>query len=72
MEKKKQSTQSALNAFLKDVATKEAGKKSVSIGNIRETLKVVNDLLDGDVYKLIDKKYNNIEGGEFDDDTLKL
>jgi hypothetical protein len=67
---RKTSKQTALNYFIGVVADKEKGKKSISVGNIRETLKIVNEALDGEVYKLIDKKYNDIEGGDFENITL--
>jgi len=35
------------------VAEMEKGKKEISIGQIKEVLKIVNQLLDGQLYKFI-------------------
>jgi hypothetical protein len=44
-----------INDFSALVAEKEGGKKQVNIAQIKEVLKVVNDLLGGALYKLIKK-----------------
>ena len=42
-----------INDFAVKIAGLEGGKKQVSIAQIKEILKIVNGLLDGQVYKLI-------------------
>ena len=41
--------------FSECVAKREKKKKQVSIAQIKEILKVINELLDGELYKLIRK-----------------
>lgn len=41
--------------FSVNVAKKEAKKRQVSIAQIKEILKVINDLTNGELYKLIRK-----------------
>ena len=38
------------------MAKKEAKKKEVSVGNVREIVKLINEFTDGELYKLIKKK----------------
>lgn len=42
-----------LNDFAKQVAKKEGKKKQENIAQIKEQLKVVNELLGGALYKLV-------------------
>lgn len=42
-----------LNVFAKKVAKKEKGKKQVSIGQIKEILRIANKLTKGLVYKVV-------------------
>ena len=44
-----------INDFAVKVTKKEGGKKSISIAQVKEVLKIVNDLLKGELYKLIRK-----------------
>ena len=44
--------------FAEKVAENEGGKKEVDIAQIKEVIKVVNNLLEGQLYKLI-KKVDN-------------
>jgi hypothetical protein len=43
----------ALNSFITELAAAEGKKSQVTIGNIREVLKIVNKKLGGKLYKLI-------------------
>lgn len=52
MAKKKSSR---LSRFISKVTIAEGKKKSVSIGNVREVLKIANKLLGGKLYQLINK-----------------
>ena len=45
-----------ISDFNRLVAEKEGKKKQVNIAQINEVIKVVNDLLDGDLYRLIRQK----------------
>lgn len=38
------------------VAKKEGKKREVSIAQIKEILRIINELVDGELYKLIKKK----------------
>jgi hypothetical protein len=42
-----------INQFAVNVASREGKKKSISIAQIKEVLKVVNDLTCGELYKII-------------------
>jgi hypothetical protein len=42
--------------FSQKVAEAEGGKKQVNLAQIKEILKVVNNLTNGELYKLIRKK----------------
>ena len=44
-----------INSFAVEVSKLEQGKKEVNIAQIKEILKVANQLLDGELYKLIRK-----------------
>ena len=44
-----------INDFAVKVAKLEGGKKSINIAQIKEVLKIVNQLLAGELYKLIRK-----------------
>jgi hypothetical protein len=48
--------QTPLSKFVSEVANEEGKIKQVSIGNIREVLKIVNKKLDGELYRLINAK----------------
>ena len=45
-----------ISEFSVQITKEEKGKKQVNIAQIKEVLKVINNLLDGKVYKLIRKK----------------
>jgi len=45
-----------IHRFSIRVAVREGKKKQVKIGDIKEILKVINDILDGKLYKII-KEY---------------
>ena len=45
-----------ITTFSELVAKKEGKKKQVNIGQIKEILKIINALLNGEVYRLIRKK----------------
>ena len=45
-----------VNEFAKRVTLEEGGKKSLSIAQVKETLTLTNDLLDGELYRLVRKK----------------
>lgn len=45
-----------ISKFSELVAKSEGKKKQINIAQIKEILKVVNDLLDGELYKLIRKQ----------------
>ena len=45
----------AINRFAVKVAELEGGKKSANIAEIKEILKIVNYLVDGELYKIIKK-----------------
>ena len=42
-----------INEFAKKVTLKEGGKKSISIAQVKEVLKITNDLLGGALYSII-------------------
>jgi len=42
-----------INDFAKEVTLEEGGKKSISIAQVKEVLKIVNKLLSGNLYTLI-------------------
>jgi len=45
-----------INDFAVDVSYSERGKKQVNIAQIKEILKIVNSLTNGELYKIIRKK----------------
>ena len=45
-----------LHTFAQQVCLYEAGKKEVNIAQVKEILKVINRLLNGDLYKTIRKR----------------
>ena len=45
-----------ISEFVSIVTKSEGKKSSVSVGNVREVLSIVNKLLDGEVYKAVRKK----------------
>jgi len=45
-----------INTFAVAVTMLEGGKKNLSIAQVKEVLRVINDLLDGDLYKAIRKR----------------
>lgn len=44
-----------INDFARAVTLKEAGKKQVSIAQVKEVLKAANEKLNGELYRLIQK-----------------
>ena len=53
-----------VNDFAVEVSKKEGGKKEQSIAQIKETLRCANDLLCGELYRLIRKCVYFKKGGE--------
>jgi hypothetical protein len=51
--KRKEVKRMNINDFAVKVAKKEGKKKQISIAQIKEVLKIVNRLLDGDLYDMI-------------------
>lgn len=49
----KKGTAMTINEFAKKVTLKEGGKKSISIAQVKEVLKIVNDLTGGALYAII-------------------
>ena len=49
---------SKLQEFISDIANAEGGKSSVSIGNVREILKLINQKLNGELYRLINGQFS--------------
>ena len=45
--------QMKITRFSEEVAVREGKKKQISIAQIKEVLKIVNVLLDGELYKVI-------------------
>lgn len=56
---KEDSLQEALNAFFSMVAKKEGKKSQTSIGNLRESGRVMDELLGGKLYKDIKAWHKN-------------
>ena len=56
-EAKEKALQKSLNKFTSAVAKREGGKSQERIGNIRESARIMNDLLGGKLYKLILQAY---------------
>lgn len=54
-------TQTPLNKLIQEIAAKEGKKKQVPVGNIREVLKIANELLDGKIYAAAEEKWNGVE-----------
>jgi len=46
-------SQTPLEKFASELAKEEAGKSQVSIGNVRQLLKIMNKKLNGSLYKEI-------------------
>jgi len=51
--------QELLNQFISELTKSEGGKTSVSVGNVREVIKLADKQLNGLLYKLIELKYEN-------------
>lgn len=49
--------QTVLNWFTSKLAKREGKKASISIGNVRELTRIADEELDGKLYELIEKKY---------------
>lgn len=49
---------SNLSNFISNLTKQEGKKSNVKVGDIREILKIANQMLNGTLYKLIDLSYN--------------
>lgn len=58
MEQTRSKLQLALNAFASQVAEKEGLKSQVHYGNILEMLRVQNEILEGQLYHMIQQWFN--------------
>lgn len=54
-------TQTPLNKLIQEIAKKEGKRKQVPVGNIREIMKIANELLGGKIYAAAEEKWKGVE-----------